>query len=48
MKKTLVTGASGFLGKYIVNELSEKAIISSLSRTSGDYMLSLEKLYMTR
>ena len=42
MKKTLVTGASGFLGKYIVNELSEKAIISSLSRTSGDYMLSLE------
>lgn len=42
MKKTLVTGASGFLGKYIVDELSEKAIISSLSRTSGDYILSLE------
>lgn len=42
MKKTLVTGATGFLGKYIVNDLSEKAIISSLSRTSGDYKFSLE------
>lgn len=42
MKKTLVTGATGFLGKYIVNDLTEKAIISSLSRTSGDYKFSLE------
>jgi nucleoside-diphosphate-sugar epimerase len=42
MKKTLVTGATGFLGKYIVDDLSEKAIISTLSRTSGDYKLSLE------
>jgi nucleoside-diphosphate-sugar epimerase len=42
MKKTLVTGATGFLGKYIVDDLSKKAIISSLSRTSGDYKLSLE------
>jgi nucleoside-diphosphate-sugar epimerase len=42
MKKTLVTGATGFLGKYIVDDLSGKAFISSLSRTSGDYKLSLE------
>ena len=42
MKKTLVTGATGFLGKYIVDDLSEKAVISTLSRTSGDYKISLE------
>lgn len=42
MKKTLVTGATGFLGKYIVDDLSEKTIIRTLSRTSGDYKLSLE------
>jgi nucleoside-diphosphate-sugar epimerase len=42
MKKTLVTGATGFLGKYIVDDLSDKTIISTLSRTSGDYKLSLE------
>lgn len=38
----LVTGANGFLGKSIVKELS-KHTISSLSRTSGDYKVSLEK-----
>jgi len=38
----LVTGANGFLGKSIVNELSEGNIISSLSRTSKDYKVSLD------
>lgn len=38
----LVTGANGFLGKSIVKELS-KHTIYSLSRTSGDYKVSLEK-----
>ncbi len=42
MKKTLVTGATGFLGKYIVDDLSEKTSIITLSRTSGEYKLSLE------
>ena len=42
MKKTLVTGTSGFFGKYIIDGLSKKTIIRSLSRTSGDYKLSLE------
>lgn len=42
MKKTLVTGATGFLGKYIVDYLSEKTSIITLSRNSIDYKLSLE------
>lgn len=42
MNKTLVTGSTGFLGKYIVDDLSEKTSIITLSRTSGEYKLSLE------
>lgn len=40
----LLTGANGFLGKAIKNVLvSNKYTITSLSRTSGDYKISLEK-----
>lgn len=38
----LITGANGFLGKFIVNELQKSNILKSLSRTSGDYIISLE------
>ena len=38
----LITGANGFLGRVIVNELSTDFKISSLSRSSGDYKISLE------
>lgn len=38
----LVTGANGFLGKYIVKELSKNHNLKSLSRTFGDYKVSLE------
>lgn len=37
----LVTGANGFLGKSIVNELSKVNTLYSLSRTSRDYTVSL-------
>jgi nucleoside-diphosphate-sugar epimerase len=40
----LLTGANGFLGKAIVNVLAtNKNTIASLSRTCGDYTISLEK-----
>jgi len=38
----LLTGANGFLGKTIINELSKGNSIVSLSRTTGDYKVSLE------
>ncbi|PZX92479.1 NAD(P)-dependent oxidoreductase [Flavobacterium aquariorum] len=38
----IVTGANGFLGKYIVKALVNKNNLKSLSRTSGDYQVSLE------
>jgi nucleoside-diphosphate-sugar epimerase len=38
----LLTGANGFLGKTIINELSKANSIVSLSRTTGDYKVSLE------
>jgi nucleoside-diphosphate-sugar epimerase len=38
----LVTGANGFLGKSIVNELSKDNTLFSLSRTSRDYAVSLD------
>jgi len=38
----LVTGSNGFLGKSIVKELSSIYNVISLSRTSGDYVVSLE------
>lgn len=38
----LITGANGFLGNTIVNELTSDHTISSLSRSSGDYKISLE------
>lgn len=38
----LVTGANGFFGRTIVNELSNDFKISSLSRNATDYKVSLE------
>lgn len=38
----LLTGANGFLGKSIAQEISKKNKLFSLSRTSGDYKISLE------
>lgn len=38
----LVTGANGFLGKFIVKALVNKNNLKSLSRTSGDFKVSLE------
>ena len=40
--KILVTGGNGFLGKTIVNELSKGNAVFNLSRTSGDYKISLD------
>jgi nucleoside-diphosphate-sugar epimerase len=42
MEKVLVTGANGFLGKLIFKSLSDVNTLFSLSRTSGDYKVSLE------
>lgn len=39
----LLTGANGFLGKSIAQELSNGNKVFSLSRTTGDYKISLEK-----
>jgi nucleoside-diphosphate-sugar epimerase len=39
----LLTGANGFLGESIKKELSKYNNVLSLSRTSGDYKISLEK-----
>lgn len=41
--KILVTGASGFLGKSIVEELEKENLVFSLSRNSKNYKISLEK-----
>ena len=40
--KILITGANGFLGKSIVKELTDNHKLRSLSRTCGDYQVSLE------
>ncbi|MFV8322646.1 NAD-dependent epimerase/dehydratase family protein [Flavobacterium sp. LS2R12] len=40
--KILVTGANGFLGKSIVKELSKGNTLFGLSRSSGDYKVSLD------
>jgi nucleoside-diphosphate-sugar epimerase len=40
--KLLLTGSTGFLGKSIVKELVNSYDFFSLSRTSGDYIVSLE------
>jgi nucleoside-diphosphate-sugar epimerase len=40
--KILVTGANGFLGKSIVKELSKDNTLFSLSRSFGDYKVSLD------
>lgn len=42
MKEVLVTGANGFLGKIIFNELKSRNNLSCLSRTSGDYKICLK------
>lgn len=38
----LVTGANGFLGKAIIKELENNNNLNSLSKTSGDYQVSLD------
>jgi nucleoside-diphosphate-sugar epimerase len=40
--KILLTGATGFLGKTIVKELSKENSVFSLSRSSGVYQVALE------
>ncbi|RDI12170.1 NAD-dependent epimerase/dehydratase family protein [Flavobacterium sp. AG291] len=40
--KCLLTGANGFLGKSIAQEISKKYKLFSLSRTSGEYKVYLE------
>lgn len=42
MMEVLVTGASGFLGKYIAKSLVNDNNIKCLSRTYGDFKVSLE------
>ena len=42
MKTALLTGASGFLGKSIIKQLSSEFSVFSLSRTSGNFSFSLE------
>jgi len=43
LKTILLTGANGFLGKSITKELAINHYLIGLSRTVGDYRLSLEK-----
>lgn len=43
MTDVLLTGANGFLGRAITNELSNDCNIFKLSRTSGEFKVSLEK-----
>lgn len=40
--KCLLTGANGFLGKSIAQEISKENTVFGLSRTSGEYKVSLE------
>jgi len=40
--RILITGASGFLGRIICNALSKDNTLFSLSRSFGDYMISLD------
>jgi nucleoside-diphosphate-sugar epimerase len=42
MKTALLTGASGFLGKSIIKQLSSEFSLFSLSRTTGNFLFSLE------
>ena len=42
MKTALLTGASGFLVKSIIKQLSSEFSVFSLSRTSGNFLFSLE------
>lgn len=43
MKTILLTGSNGFLGKSIIEELENDYTIIGLSRTIGEYKLSLEE-----
>lgn len=43
MTNILLTGSNGFLGKIIINELDEILKITTLSRSSGDYKICLNK-----
>lgn len=42
MNKVLITGASGFLGKNIVKHLCQNCEIRTLSRSTGNYKITLE------
>lgn len=41
--RTVLTGASGFLGKYISKELSKKSFLITLARTGADIEVDLAK-----
>lgn len=43
MNKVLITGASGFLGKVIIKQLGQNCEFSTLSRSSGNYIVRLEE-----
>ena len=42
--KVIITGASGFLGKYIYNELCKENNVLTISRTGATYNLDLAKM----
>ena len=43
LSNILVTGSSGFLGKYIVSMLSSEHEIYTLSRANSNYCLDLSE-----
>ncbi len=43
MLKVLLTGGTGFLGNTILSCINKTCLVSTLSRSKGDYQISLEK-----
>ena len=43
LNSALLTGSSGFIGKYIIKDLKDNFIVSTLSRNAGDYTIHLEE-----
>lgn len=41
--KILITGSNGFLGKHFFNELKDTHSVFGLNRSTGDYIVNLEK-----
>jgi nucleoside-diphosphate-sugar epimerase len=41
LNKILITGANGFLGRYLVNKLSNDNFVSGLSKSQSDYTVDL-------